>query len=199
MFPDEAAQHLLQVGCHPVEVEHLGLRHLPPAESQQLLGQRRGPFGGLEDIVTIFIEGVIFHEAGPDELAVAHDGHQEVVEIVGHAAGQPAHRLHLLGLEELGLQGLAFGDVQPQFQDQGGAINVGKGVIVDMIGSTLGGGSLPLHRLLGLQDFPDVALIARRWSAMNEFVAGAAFGVTEDLPELTVSERHRAVRRHETD
>ena len=34
---------------------------------------------------------------------------------------------------------------------------------------------------------------------MNEFVAGAAFGVTEDLPELTVGERHGAVRRHETD
>ena len=31
---------------------------------------------------------------------------------MSHAAGQPAHRLHLLGLQELGLQGLAGCDVE---------------------------------------------------------------------------------------
>ena len=75
VFADETPQHLFQIGHHPVEVEHLRLRHLPAAEGQQLLGQRRGPFGGFEDIFAILIEGVVFNQAGPDELAVTHDGH----------------------------------------------------------------------------------------------------------------------------
>ena len=31
---------------------------------------------------------------------------------MGHAAGQPAHRFHLLGLEQLLFQGLALGDIR---------------------------------------------------------------------------------------
>ena len=42
--------------------------------------------------------------AGEQHVAVAGDDGEQVVEIVGHAAGQPAHRLHLLRLAELLLQ-----------------------------------------------------------------------------------------------
>ena len=36
-----------------------------------------------------------------EQLAVAEDDGEQVVEVVGHAAGQPSDRLHLLGLAEL--------------------------------------------------------------------------------------------------
>ena len=45
------------------------------------------------------------------QLAVAVDDGQQVVEVVGHAAGQPADRLHLLRLPELLLQPPPLGDV----------------------------------------------------------------------------------------
>ena len=44
---------------------------------------------------------VVGGQAAPEELAVSHDDHQQVVEVVRDAAGQPAHRLHLLRLAEL--------------------------------------------------------------------------------------------------
>ena len=36
-----------------------------------------------------------------EQLAVAQDDAEQVVEVVGHPAGQPSHRLHLLALAEL--------------------------------------------------------------------------------------------------
>ena len=42
--------------------------------------------------------------ARQQQIAVAGDHGQQIVEIVRHAAGQPAHRLHLLRLPELLLQ-----------------------------------------------------------------------------------------------
>ena len=44
----------------------------------------------------------------PEQLPVAHDHHEQVVEVVGDAAGEPAHRLHLLRLAELVLQAAAL-------------------------------------------------------------------------------------------
>ena len=39
---------------------------------------------------------------------MAQDRCKHVVEIVGHAAGQAAHRLHLLGLQQLRLKRILF-------------------------------------------------------------------------------------------
>ena len=44
---------------------------------------------------------------------MAEDDGEEIVEIVSHATGQLAKRLHFLGLAELFLQLLAFRDVAP--------------------------------------------------------------------------------------
>ena len=105
VLADEPPQHRFQVQDHPVEVDHLGVDDLLAAKGQQLLGQGRGPVAGLQDIFQVAIERIVFKDLGPHEFAVARDGHQEIVEIVGHAPGQPAHRFHLLGLEELLLPG----------------------------------------------------------------------------------------------
>ena len=50
-------------------------------------------------------------DALQQELAVAGDHHEQIVEVVGDAAGEPADGFHLLRLAELLLQGAAFGDV----------------------------------------------------------------------------------------
>ena len=50
-------------------------------------------------------------EAIEDQIAVAVDHREQVVEVVRDAAGQPADRFHLLRLTELLLQPLQFRDV----------------------------------------------------------------------------------------
>ncbi len=65
--------------------------------------------------------------AHQEEVAVAVDGGQEVVEVVGDAAGELADRLHLLGLDELGLEGLELGGVGEDGEERGRAVEHGAG------------------------------------------------------------------------
>jgi hypothetical protein len=80
---------------------HLGLQHLAPAEGQQLAGEPGGPLAGLADLLHVAADGVAAPDLVEQEVAVAQDAGEQVVEVVGDAAGQLAHRLHLLGLAEL--------------------------------------------------------------------------------------------------
>ena len=47
ILADEAAQHLLQVGNHGVQIQHQRLQHLFAAERQQLAGERCRPVPAL--------------------------------------------------------------------------------------------------------------------------------------------------------
>ena len=47
----------------------------------------------------------------PQQTEVHESGREDVVEVMRHTAGQLSDGLHLLGLEELGFQALALGDV----------------------------------------------------------------------------------------
>ncbi len=75
---------------------------VPAGVPEQLAGQVGGPAGGLLDRPQERPVRVVGPE--PDQRQVAEHGGQQVVEVVGHPAGQLADRLHLLGLPELLLQ-----------------------------------------------------------------------------------------------
>ena len=55
----------------------------------------------LPDLLDVVPAGVVRRQVVEHHLAVAEDRAQQIVEVVGDAAGQPAHRFHLLGLAEL--------------------------------------------------------------------------------------------------
>ena len=55
--------------------------------------------------------GIVGAQAVQDQLAVAGDDGQQIIEIVRHAAGQHADRFHLLRLPQLIFQLAAAGDV----------------------------------------------------------------------------------------
>ena len=57
------------------------------------------------------VEGVFQVQVEEHERDVPLDDHEEVVEVMGDAAGQGAHGLHLLGVVELGLDLLALAHV----------------------------------------------------------------------------------------
>ena len=80
----------------------MGCEDLLAAEGQELAGQAGGALGRPSGSAPRYSRrGSSGAELAEQQLAVAHDDGQQVVEVVGDAAGQPAHRLHLLGLPQL--------------------------------------------------------------------------------------------------
>jgi hypothetical protein len=71
---------------------------LAAAERQQLTGEAARAVGRLQDFAHVLAPGVRCLQRVHDQLAVAADGGQQVVEVVRDAAGQPADGLHLLRL-----------------------------------------------------------------------------------------------------
>lgn len=84
-----------------VEVGDLGVQHLFAAEGQELVGQSVGPLGRVADLLKLIPRQAPFGVLGQQQVAVALDDRQLIVEIVGDPAGQPADGLHLLRLAEL--------------------------------------------------------------------------------------------------
>jgi hypothetical protein len=77
------------------------LKDLFPAKGQELSGQGGRLLAGFADQFRVLFRERI--AAGPrrDQFRVADDRGEQVVEIVGHATGQPAHRFHLLRMPQL--------------------------------------------------------------------------------------------------
>ena len=94
-----------------------GLEHLLPAEGQQLPGQSHGLVHAPLHLLQILPGLALGLEFLEDELQVVQHGVQQVVEVVGDAAGQQADRLHLLRLDQLLLELAPRGDVAPHGGD----------------------------------------------------------------------------------
>src|SRR5204863_3631032 len=91
-------------GDYVVAGQDDGVQDLVAAESEELLGEVGAVARRFEHALDVAAAGVVESEVVLDEAAVTHDAGKEVVEVVGDAARQPAHRLHLLRLPELFLQ-----------------------------------------------------------------------------------------------
>ena len=124
---DDPVQHRLHAGDDLVEVDDLRVQDLAAAEREQLPGERGGLPGGARDLRHLLGVAV----ARQQDLGVAGDHRQQVVEVVRDAAGEPADRLHLLRVGEPALEPLALADVVRD--DQRGA----AALVVDPAGGDL--------------------------------------------------------------
>jgi hypothetical protein len=111
VLADGAPQELVDARHRGVEVEDLGLQHLPAREGQELAGERRGLLAGRHDLVEAAAMGGLGGAALEPELSVADDRREQVVEVVGHAPGELADRFHALRLAQLLLELALLGDV----------------------------------------------------------------------------------------
>ena len=109
VFADQASEHLLEVRQEGVEVQHLRVHDLLPAEGQELAGEAGGALRGLQDLLEL--APLRLARLAHQELGVPQDDAQRVVEVVGDAPGQAADRLHLLRLQQLRLEAPVLGDV----------------------------------------------------------------------------------------
>ena len=86
-------------------------RRLPPAEGEQL--RVRPAPRSTDCLISVASSraGSSGAELHQQQVGRAHDAHQDVVEVVRDAAGQPADRFELLRLPELLLERAPLGDV----------------------------------------------------------------------------------------
>ena len=111
VLADQPLQQLHHVAEQGVEADHLGPQHLLAAEGQELAGEVGGALAGAANLGDELAVGIGRVEAVERHLAEPDDGGEQVVEVVGHAAGELPHRFHLLRLPELLLEPLQLGDV----------------------------------------------------------------------------------------
>ncbi len=75
------AMHLLEQGIY---VDIAVLQRLLAREGQHPLGEFRAPLGGLIGRVDAFERALVILHQLLDELEIAEDDHQQVVEVMGH-------------------------------------------------------------------------------------------------------------------
>ena len=104
VLADQSPKQRLQIQDDAVQVEDLRLQNLLAAEDEQLTSKPGCKLPRLDDLLDVGAELFVGSEPIQDDQAVTVDRRQQVVEVVGDAAGQPADRLHLLGLPEPSLE-----------------------------------------------------------------------------------------------
>ena len=113
---ERAPGQFLHLRDEVVEVEGAVVEALLAGEGEELLRQRRGALSRLADIAHRpahpALVGVRSLQVGRQGIGVAEDHLEQVVEVVGDAAGELTERLHLLRLVQRFLRGPAAADVE---------------------------------------------------------------------------------------
>jgi len=125
-FGDGPGQRLLGLAHHLVEIEGLQAALLAAAENQQLLGERRRPLDGALDLQQPSLLRAVPVSAHHEQLDVARDALQMVVEVVGDPAGKRPDGLHLPGVLQPGFE-MGLPRHVPQQTQRRGAFLPGDG------------------------------------------------------------------------
>ena len=98
---DQPSQQFFGAGQDGPEIHDLGLEHLLAAEREQLAGKGRRALGGFANLIDVVAPGIVRGEIFQQQIPVAGDHGQEVVEVVRDASRQATHRFHFLRLAQL--------------------------------------------------------------------------------------------------
>ena len=101
-------EHLPRLGHDVVQVESPRLQDLLATVGKQLAGQARSAIGRLADLCDLLALIRVAARPAKQDLGVAADHGQEVVEVVRDAAGELSDPLHLLRLPQLILERLSL-------------------------------------------------------------------------------------------
>ena len=98
---EETLEQQREIGQRLADIHHFRPQGLAAGEGQQLAHQGCRPVRILLDLHDV-LEGMVRRPvAGEQQVRVADDRLKDVVEVVRDAAGELAHRVHLLGLGDL--------------------------------------------------------------------------------------------------
>lgn len=88
VLANQSPQHFFQIDDDVVQVKDLGFEDLFATEGEELPGECRRAVSGFLNLFAIDADRVAGADPPQDQLRVAEDGGQDVVEVVGHATGQ---------------------------------------------------------------------------------------------------------------
>ena len=111
VLADQAAEKRLRLRHSAVQVHDRRLEDLAAGEGEQLGGQRGGTSRRLLDRQGIPPPRIVGRQVTGEQLGVAADRRQQVVEVVSDSTGEAADRLRRAGAVELPLQFPPLGDV----------------------------------------------------------------------------------------
>ncbi len=112
IFTDESAEDPVDVGDDFVEIDHFRLQQLAAAEGQQLAGECGSALAGFSYFLYFLQERRIISQAIDEQIAIAGNDSQQVVEIMRDSSGKPSDGLHFLCLPEMLDHLQFFGGVQ---------------------------------------------------------------------------------------
>jgi hypothetical protein len=104
VLADDAVEHLVDTLDVRPHVDHLRLERLTSTERKQLTREIRGTLRGAEQFADLFHALPARHETPLQDVAVALDDGEQVVEVVSDAARESADRFHFLRLSQLALE-----------------------------------------------------------------------------------------------
>src|SRR5581483_6329965 len=107
----ETAHELLDAAQHVVGIDDARLERLPAAEREELPGELRRTRRRAANLLDLPL-ALLHARIEQNQLGVAADDREQIVEVVRDAAREPADGFHLLRLEELLLQPLELGEVR---------------------------------------------------------------------------------------
>ena len=99
-----------------------GPRGLAAAEREQLPRQPGAALDRLLDLGRFVARRIVGRQLHQQQVGRAHDAHQDVVEVVRDAAGEPADRFELLRLAQLFLERAPLGDVADEAGEDRAAV-----------------------------------------------------------------------------
>ena len=108
IFSNQSPEHAIHVRDQVVQVKDSRLQDLSPTKGQQLMSEPGGAFRRFEDLLCIGASRMLGSQLLEQEVAIAGNCGQQIVEVVGDSAGHATDRFHLLGLLQF-LFGLAQG------------------------------------------------------------------------------------------
>jgi hypothetical protein len=101
---ERAVEQALEVAQQAADVEHLGLDHLAAAEHEQLAGEGGGAIGRAPDLLDVVADRMVGGQLARGEADAGQDHREQVVEVVGHPAGELADALQALRLGQAVLE-----------------------------------------------------------------------------------------------
>jgi len=118
VLADQPPQHGLHPAGDVAEIDDSRAQHLASAEGEELPGEPGRALGSLGNFLDPGTGWIRDRELSKQQMGMADDRGEEIVEVVGDPAGKLADRLHLLRLAKLllalmehRLGSLAVGDV----------------------------------------------------------------------------------------
>src|SRR4029077_16907591 len=101
VLANHPAEHLFHVLDRSIKVDDSRLENLLTAKSQELARQGRCPFPGLLDLFSFLQQGTVRRQLILQELAVADDHTEQIIEVMRNPAGKLPDGFHSLRLTKL--------------------------------------------------------------------------------------------------